>query len=288
MGGEWGVGASLALESRLTADPRAAVGPAAGRLRDRQPARGTRLPHVYPGAAIHYPGNAWRIMFFLGGLPALLSLFIRAKVKESEAWQEHRTDWTAYRRSISAAMAAFPVSRAPDDDDELHVARDAGHVSDAPADASATTRRTSRHHDHLDGRRGARRAGLRLLLGSRRPPPGDDHGGDAAVCWCCRCGWRASAPCASMAGVFLMQFFVQGAWGVIPAHINELSPAAACAASFRASPTSLASCARRRFSYIESWLGEMFTYKQSMGGLRCAGVRRRRSSSRGGVRRPTA
>ena len=35
-------------------------------------------------------------MFFIGGLPALLSLFIRSKVKESEAWREHRTtDWTA-------------------------------------------------------------------------------------------------------------------------------------------------------------------------------------------------
>ena len=29
---------------------------------------------------------------------------------------------------------------------------------------------------------------------------------------------------ASLIGVFLMQFFVQGAWGVVPAHINELSP----------------------------------------------------------------
>jgi SHS family lactate transporter-like MFS transporter len=25
-------------------------------------------------------------------------------------------------------------------------------------------------------------------------------------------------------GAFVMQFFVQGAWGVIPAHINELAP----------------------------------------------------------------
>jgi len=29
---------------------------------------------------------------------------------------------------------------------------------------------------------------------------------------------------ALMAGAFMMQFFVQGAWGVIPAHITELSP----------------------------------------------------------------
>ena len=39
------------------------------------------------------PGQRLALMFFLGGLPALLSLFIRAKVKESEAWHEHRTDW---------------------------------------------------------------------------------------------------------------------------------------------------------------------------------------------------
>src|SRR5262249_16246677 len=42
----------------------------------------------------------WRVMFFIGGLPALLSLFIRAKVKESAAWHEHRTDWPTYRQTI--------------------------------------------------------------------------------------------------------------------------------------------------------------------------------------------
>src|SRR5260221_350830 len=50
-----------------------------------------------PLAAAHYPGNAWRVMFFLGGLPALLSLFIRMRVKESDAWHEQRTDWVTYR-----------------------------------------------------------------------------------------------------------------------------------------------------------------------------------------------
>ena len=57
-----------------------------------------RLVYVPVHAA--HPDYAWRVMFFIGGLPALLSLFIRAKVKESEAWQEHRTDWTTYRRSL--------------------------------------------------------------------------------------------------------------------------------------------------------------------------------------------
>ncbi len=109
MGGEWGVGASLALES---ASPRLRgllSGLLAGGLRARQPAGGARLPRAYPWFNTLYPGNGWRLMFFLGGLPALLSLFIRAKVKESEAWHEHRTDWddaTAGRcRSTGAASS---------------------------------------------------------------------------------------------------------------------------------------------------------------------------------------
>ena len=37
--------------------------------------------------------------------------------------------------------------------------------------------------------------------------------------------WAYSETAAMLAfGAFLMQFFVQGAWGVIPAHLNELSP----------------------------------------------------------------
>src|SRR5262249_11839456 len=47
-----------------------------------------------------FPHYGWRVLFFIGGLPALLTLFIRAKVKESEVWHESRTDWTTYRRSI--------------------------------------------------------------------------------------------------------------------------------------------------------------------------------------------
>jgi len=100
MGGEWGVGASLALES---ASPRLR-GLLSGLLQEGY-AVGNLLAAVafrmvYPYFNALYPGSGWRAMFFLGGLPALLSLFIRAKVKESAAWHEHRTDWTTYRRSL--------------------------------------------------------------------------------------------------------------------------------------------------------------------------------------------
>ena len=107
MGGEWGVGASLALES---ASPKLR-GLLSGLLQEGY-ALGSLLAAlafrlVYPYFNTLYPGNGWRLMFFLGGLPALLSLFIRSKVKESDAWHEHKTDWASYRRSLPQYWRRF-------------------------------------------------------------------------------------------------------------------------------------------------------------------------------------
>src|SRR3954468_2272047 len=107
MGGEWGVGASLALEF---APPRLR-GLLSGFLQEGY-AIGNLLAAlafraIYPVANAQYPGNGWRIMFFIGGLPALLSLFIRARGKESPAWHEHRTDWPTYRRVLVQHVRRF-------------------------------------------------------------------------------------------------------------------------------------------------------------------------------------
>ena len=108
MGGEWGVGASLALES-ASAERRGLL---SGLIQEGY-ALGNLLAALvfrvaYPTFVAYYGSNGWRVMFFIGGLPALLSLFIRSKVKESEAWREHRTsDWTAYRRSLLAHWPRF-------------------------------------------------------------------------------------------------------------------------------------------------------------------------------------
>src|SRR6266567_2413902 len=77
MGGEWGVGASLALES---ASPRLR-GLLSGLLKEGY-AMGNLLAAlafrtVYVQVHATHPDIAWRVMFFLGGAPALLSLFIR-------------------------------------------------------------------------------------------------------------------------------------------------------------------------------------------------------------------
>src|SRR5437016_2970567 len=78
MGGEWGVGASLALESV----PAKWRGILSGLLQE-----GYALGNILAAVAYCtiFPRFGWRALLFVGGLPALLSLFIRAKVKESEA-----------------------------------------------------------------------------------------------------------------------------------------------------------------------------------------------------------
>ncbi|HEV2112834.1 MAG TPA: MFS transporter, partial [Terriglobales bacterium] len=83
MGGEWGVGSSLAMES---APPRW---------------RGILSGVVQSGYSCGYllaavasrlimPHWSWRVMFWAGSLPALLAFYIRMKVPESEAWRQHR------------------------------------------------------------------------------------------------------------------------------------------------------------------------------------------------------
>src|SRR5579872_5382611 len=93
MGGQWGVSASLALES-ISPKWRGVI---SGMLHQGY-SLGNLLAAlafltVYPAMQSANPAYAWRVMFFIGGLPALLSIFVITRVKESEAWHEHRTDW---------------------------------------------------------------------------------------------------------------------------------------------------------------------------------------------------
>ena len=81
MGGEWGVGAALTMET-IPAKTRGIV---SGLLQAGYPS-GYLLAAVLYGTAYHFLG--WRGMFMVGALPALLVLFIRSNVEESPAWQQ--------------------------------------------------------------------------------------------------------------------------------------------------------------------------------------------------------
>jgi len=94
MGGEWGVGASLVMESV----PAKWRGVLSGLLQE-----GYAVGNLLAAACYYlvFPHWGWRAMFFIGGLPALLSLFIRSKVKEPASWRETRSrDWSSYGSSI--------------------------------------------------------------------------------------------------------------------------------------------------------------------------------------------
>ncbi|HYM22575.1 MAG TPA: MFS transporter [Vicinamibacterales bacterium] len=265
MGGEWGVGASLALES---ASPRLR-GLLSGLLQEGY-AIGNMLAAIafrtlYPWFNTMYPGNGWRLMFFVGGLPALLSLFIRARVKESEVWHEHRTDWATYRRMmlenakrfaylvVLMAMMNFMSHGTQDMYPTLlkTIGYDAKRIADVTILANVGAVLGGLAFGYYSDRSGRRRAIIAASVCGLVVVPFWVSGANALLV---------------LAGVFLMQFFVQGAWGVIPAHINELSPGQ-LRGFFPGFAYQLGVLGASSIPYVESALGERFTYGQSMGGL---------------------
>jgi SHS family lactate transporter-like MFS transporter len=263
MGGEWGVGASLAMESV----PVQWRGLLSGLLQEGY-ALGYLLAAIVYYAVFPYYG--WRVIFFIGGLPALLSLFVRARVRESDAWREHRTDWASYRRAIVRHWRRFAYLVL------LMAAMNC--ISHGTQDMYPTFLQQQRRFSPQETATitmismvGAIAGGL--LFGSF-----SDRGGRRrAMVTATLCGllvvplwvFAPSTPFI-VAGAFLMQFMVQGAWGVIPAHINELSPHA-LRGFFPGFAYQLGVLAAASITYVEAVLGEHFTYAQAMG-LLAAGM----------------
>ncbi len=266
MGGEWGVGASLALES---ASPRLR-GLLSGFLQEGY-AIGNFLAAlafrtVYVPLHASDPENAWRYMFFIGGLPALLSLFIRAKVKESAAWHEHRTDWATYRQSILGNWRRFLYL--------MLLVTMMSFMSHGTQDMYPTFLQTHRKYSPTDTANLTMLANVGAVLGGLLFGYYSDRAGRRkAMITAAFCAlvvvplWIAAPTTALIAiGVFLMQFFVQGAWGVIPAHVNELSPGE-IRGFFPGFAYQLGVAISSSIPYLEAVLGEHFTYAHSMGVL---------------------
>lgn len=266
MGGQWGIGASLVLESV----PAKWRGVLSGLLHQGY-SLGNLLAALaflvlYPTLRASDPVNAWRYMFFLGGLPAVLSVVVLLKVKESEAWQEHRTDWNTYVRSMPAAWKRFLYL--------VLLLTAMGFISHGTQDLYPTFLQQQRHFTPSQvalttmlSMVGAIIGGLIIgrasdWFGRRRAMIGGALGALVVIpLW-------VLAPSSTLIviGGFLMQFFVQGAWGVIPAHMNELSPA-----NLRGFLPGFAYqmgmlCAGV-VPPIEAMLGEHFSYATSMGGF---------------------
>jgi SHS family lactate transporter-like MFS transporter len=233
MGGEWGVGAALALESL----PSEGRGFFSGLLQEGYVLGNLMAAAVYGvfGWSIVHMGlhgffASWRMLFVVGSLPALLVFYVNAHVEESPAWKSsprgQRTivprgdflrqlfKYTPRLAFLTLLMFAFmSFSHGTQDLYPTFLKHDHGFthgrlswvamVGNVGAFAGGVVCGT------LSERFGRKRAIIAAALLAILVIP----------------LWAGSHAVVLVAlGGFLMQFMVQGAFGVIPAHLNELSP----------------------------------------------------------------
>ncbi len=225
MGGEWGLGAALTMEVL----PPNRRGFFSGLLQSGYMTGYLLATGVYYVVFTFTPWG-WRGLFVIGALPAVLIFFIRSSVPESPAWLEGRAERIAAPPNVPAAirrgaLAALHLRDRVHGHAQRHVARHAGSLRDVPAE---TARLLDRHHVAALQPRGRRRHRrqhrVRNALAAHRTAH-VRH--DQRRRWRCarsRSGRSAPPLGCSRRGAFVMQFFVQGVWGVIPAHLNEVSP----------------------------------------------------------------
>jgi SHS family lactate transporter-like MFS transporter len=218
MGGEWGVGASLAMEHA----PVRWRGVLSGILQSGYPI-GYLLAAV--AARVVLPNLGWRAMFWIGGAPALLALYIRTKVPESEAWEQHRLARTIdgprialqhWRLSLYLIGLMFLMNCLSHGTQDLYP----DFLKHAHGISANTVAYVAIFYNVgavvgavifglLSERIGRRYSMLCALVVALLIMP----------------AWAFGSTLAVLAvGAFVMQMGVQGAWGIIPVHLNELSP----------------------------------------------------------------
>jgi SHS family lactate transporter-like MFS transporter len=218
MGGEWGVGASLAMEK---------VPPRWRGLLSGVLQQGYAVGNILAATCYLFLFDkwGWRPLFFLGGLPALLALFVRLRVQESEVWEESRShSWSHIGQTVAShwklflylavLMAGMNFSSHGTQDMYPTFLQRFWHMGTVQRSTISIIAMVGALTGGivvglLSDRIGRRRAIVSALLLAILVTP----------LW-------AYAPQLPLliSGAFLIQFFVQGAWGVIPAHLSELSP----------------------------------------------------------------
>ena len=218
MGGEWGVGASLTMETI----PPSARGIVSGFLQAGYPSGYLLASIVY---ALLFDHIGWRGMFMIGALPALLVLFVRFGVDESPAWLERKPNAKQIVLSVTRhlplfifvvlLMTAFNFYSHGTQDSypaflKLQHKFNSQIVGTITAIASIGAILGGIVFGQISQQIGRRKTIVIAALVSILVIP----------------IWAFSqSPMTLAVGAFIMQFLVQGAWGVIPAHLNELSPA---------------------------------------------------------------
>jgi len=216
MGGEWGVGASMVMDHA----PVRWRGVLSGILQS-----GYTIGYFLAALAsrVVLPNLGWRAMFWVGGLPALLALYIRTKVPESEAWKQHRVArtidgpriaWQNKWLSLYMIALMFMMNCLSHGTQDLYP----DFLKHAHGIAPNTVAYMTMFFN-VGAVTGAvifgllsERIGRRMLAAIAL---------SAAIIPL----WAFGSTLAVLAvGAFIMQMGVQGAWGNIPVHLNELSP----------------------------------------------------------------
>lgn len=229
MGGEWGLGAALSME-KVPAERR---GVFSGLLQEGY-AFGYLLASVAALVVMNWLGLSWRWLFGLSIIPALISLNIRYRVKESEVWEAAQDRMRLTKTRIRDVlgnpaivrrfvylvllMTAFNwMSHGTQDVYPTFLTA----TTDHGAGLSSLTARWIVVIYNIGAIIGGLAFGTLSQRFSRR----------YTIVFCAALGlpivplFAYSRTAAMLClGSFLMQVFVQGAWGVIPAHLTEMSP----------------------------------------------------------------
>lgn len=219
MGGEWGIGSSLTMETI----PVKSRGLVSGLLQAGYPS-GYFLASLATYAL--YDQVGWRWMFVLGVIPAILVFFVRRHVEESPAWAERRHEavksfmpvlrdnWKLAIYGI-VLMTAFNFFSHGSQDAYPNFFLKIQHGFDTHVTAGITAIANigailgGLAFGALSERIGRRYA---IMLAALLALP-------VIPLWA-----FGATPVILGIGAFLMQVCVQGAWGVVPVHLNELSP----------------------------------------------------------------
>jgi SHS family lactate transporter-like MFS transporter len=220
MGGEWGLGASLLMETL----PAKSRGLFSGILQQGYAFGLLLAALVY---WLVFPHFGWRGLFVAGAAPALLIIFIRMRVPESPSWQGHkarlaktpfaavvRQHWRLFVYAILLMTAFNCMSHGTQDVYPTFLQKQCG------LDV-AQVRNVSIIYSLGAICGGTLFGALSQHWGRRRSIIAA-----AAIGIVLIPAWIFSPSLGMLiAGGFCMQFMVQGAWGVVPVHLNELSPA---------------------------------------------------------------
>ncbi|WP_232525000.1 MFS transporter [Nocardioides mangrovicus] len=229
MGGEWGLGAALAMEKI----PTHRRGFFSGLLQEGY-AFGYLLAAVAYLVLTEVFDLSWRWLFALSIVPALISLLIRTRVGESEVWQASKDEMKVTQTSVRDVLLQPKVLRRFGYLIVLMTAfnwMSHGTQDVYPTFLKATDQGGAGLAEHtaliiaIIYNVGAIVGGLTFGTLSER------FGRRYTIAFCALLGLPivplfAYSTAAAMLclGSFLMQLVVQGAWGVIPAHLTEMSP----------------------------------------------------------------